>query len=166
MDTDYLNKSFAVTHNPEYKGKKRHHIFVAESGNSVLGYISISNYIKGVDLFFNHNLPCKDEEIFYVNYIQTRQEAQRRHLATALLGYALNEVFYKDNAYAVSYEAICEESEMLLNKVSGHMNLEVYKRKYETSQEYKKYGSLKGHIITRKEEPHKYFDFLEDKEYF
>ena len=151
LNSDYLHRSFAYKHIQEIKDKKKLHILVAESENHVLGYISISNYIKGYDDFFNHGLPCKDEEIFYVNYIQTRQEAKRRHIASALLGYALNEVFYNDNAYAVNYEAICTESELLLNSVTKNMKLDVYKRKYETSEEYKKYGSMHGHILTKKE---------------
>lgn len=164
LNTDYLYRSFNILHDEKIKDKKRLHIFVAESEGSVLGYISISNYVKGVDMFFNHNLPCNDEELFYVNYIQTRQESQRRHIGSVLLGLALNEVFNKDNAYAVAYEPICDESELMFDKISKPMNLEVYKRNFESREEYKKYGSLKSHIITKKEEKKNYFDFLDNKE--
>lgn len=158
LNTDYLHRSFKIIHDEKMKGKKRLHIFVAERDNSILGYISISNYVKGVDMFFNHGLPCQDEDIFYVNYIQSRQEAHRKYIGTCLVGLALNKVFYEDNAYAVAYEPICAESEKMFSKVAKHMKLDLYERKYNSSIETKKYGSLKSHILTKKEENTYSFD--------
>ena len=110
------------------KGKKRLHIIIAESDEGhILGFISISNYVKGVDMFFNHNMPCADEDLYYVNYIQTRHDAKQRKIASVLLGYALNEVFYNDNAYAVNYDPICNESENLMNKITKPMKLKLKK---------------------------------------
>lgn len=147
FNTHYLLKQFAYILDKE-NSKKRLHFYIAESNGHILSFINASNY--GDDtVLLEHKLPCENHKIYNVNFLLTRPEFRRQGLATKLLTKAVDDIFYKDGAYALHYFPICIESEHVMKKAINPQNFLIHKINSWSYEEVKKYGTLRDFIITR-----------------
>lgn len=155
FNTHYLLRLFAYYLINE-NSNKISHVYIAEADGHILSFISVSNY-AGDTVLLEHHLPCENHEIFNVNFVLTRPEFRRQGLATKLLTKATNDIFNEDNAYALHYFPICEESTLVMKKA---LNDKFFIHKIDSCnlEEVRMYGALRDYIITKQPNKDNYFE--------